>query len=274
MNAASADQGRLKGALPQKGRLAGDEITVFARFGKLFDLRDAVVVEIGGALPAGLVRDAGVRRWHAVDPRDFGDRIGDLPVVRHHVPILDFALPEGRCDLFFSSNAFQHVHRFREMLDHLATMAKPGAWLYANFGPIWSAPDGSHIENLKCRGKTYQFWNGPLHPAWAHLHYEPRELLDLLTPEHGEQLANELVTYIQKSAWINRMTLLDYESAVHDSMWQLMACLGCAEFGYSYLPGFPKEADYAILRAIAARAQAETSSFFIRDLELILRSPL
>lgn len=266
---------RFKGLLPPVGRLASDEVAAFDRFRQLFDLRDAVVVEIGGALPAAWVKDANVQAWHAVDPRDMGDRGETPPVVRHRVPILDFTLTGTACDLFFSSNAFQHVHGFREVLDHLASMAQPGAWLYANFGPIWSAPDGSHIEDLVFEGKTHQFWDGPLHPPWAHLVSSEEELAEQLTPRHGQPFARAIAEYIHRSTWINRQFLWEYQAAIADSPWEMAAFHGCADFGYAaYPPGWlEEESTRRRLEFLMHRHGQPAESFLARDLEVILRLP-
>src|ERR1043166_5898811 len=275
MRRTNSSQSRLIGSLPLIGQLANDEISAFDRFRQLFDLRDAVVVEIGGALPASLITNANIRVWHAVDPRDLGDRGNTAQIVRHRVPILDFTTNETPCDLFFSSNAFQHVHCFREVLNHLASLARPGAWFYANFGPIWSAPDGSHIEDLVCEGKTYQFWDGPLHPPWAHLCHSRDELREILAPMHGQPLARALTEYIHQSTWINRWLLWEYRQALEDSPWGVAAFRTCADFGYSAYP--PKwihdEQNRRRLEFLMAQYNQPADSFLARDLELILSLP-
>lgn len=267
---------RLTGALPGAARLASDEETVFGRFQSMFDLRGARVIEIGGRLKPRLVEGAGVRLWYSVDPRN-APRPADGPVLTVRAPASRLAgVERGSVDLVFSCNAFQHVADLAETLRHVAGFVRPGGHLYANFGPIWSAPDGSHVENLRCGGRVYNFWETTLLPSWAQLVYGEDELSEVLAAAHGAALARCVARYVFHSTWINRLFFEDYLRAVEASGWRPAFVGGCEAFDYAYEPPAVEHVLRSRLEGgrLAAEVQKrhgpDKRSLKIRDVEMIL----
>lgn len=74
-----------------------------------------------------------------------------------------FARPEfganqldGRFDVVFSQNCFEHYRNPQEVLSGMSRLLRPGGFVYAGFGPLWNSPFGSHLRSV-CKA------------PWAHL---------------------------------------------------------------------------------------------------------
>jgi SAM-dependent methyltransferase len=264
------------GSSPWRARLASDQETVFSRFVELCDLRGATVLEIGGMLPESLVAAAGVAAWWAVDPRNPAAE-GDGPVRPLRGRASALPLPDGSIDCVFSSNAFQHVHDLPETLDEAARVLKPGGVVYASFGPVWSAPDGSHIEALVWEGERYDFWDHSLLPSWAHLVGDEAELAAALAPLHGAGLAGAIARYVHRSDWINRLFFDDYARIFADSPLQVIGFGGCPDLDYEYRPPMigPPLAERLLPERLPAEVQArhgrDKKNLDARDVEVLLR---
>jgi SAM-dependent methyltransferase len=259
-----------------EARLASDQETVFSRFLDLCDLRGASVLEIGGLLGTDLVAAAGVAAWWAVDPRNpEGERHGAVRSLRGRASSVP--LPDASLDCAFSSNAFQHVHDLPETLTELARVLRPGGLVYANYGPVWSGPDGSHIEELIWEGKRYDFWDQSLLPSWSHLVFDEGELAAFLEPLHGVGLAGAVARYVHRSDWINRLFFDDYARIFAESPFQVVAFGGCPALDYEYRP--PAIAHPLSQRLSPERLAAEVQArhgrdkrdLQSRDIEVVLR---
>lgn len=261
--------------LPVTARLAADPATVFGHFAAIFDLAGAAVVEIGGRLPTPWVEAEGVRAWWAVDPRNTPAGEG---VVRAYDAVASaIPLPDASADLIFSCNAFQHIHGLGPSLEEMARVLRPGGYLYANFGPVWSAPDGSHVEDLEWRGERLQFWQGALLPSWAHLVFSERELVEVLTPVHGGALAGCLARYVHHSSWINRLFFDDYRRLVAASPLDIVQWQGNGTFDYPYdpppapLPWRERLHPERVAEAVRQRHGDHLRELQARDVECVLR---
>src|SRR5206468_933702 len=108
----------------------------------------------------------------------------------------------------------------------------PGGTIYAHFGPVWSAPDGSHIESLVVEGLRYDFWTHTLLPSWSHLVFREEELASLLAIVHPPSLAEALSSYVHHSRWINRLTWADHRRYLERCGLDIVLLNACTEFGY------------------------------------------
>jgi SAM-dependent methyltransferase len=260
------------------GRLATDQLAVFDWFRQLVRLEEAVIVEVGGRLPDDTVANTGVRRWWSIDPRNASatsDESAVVRTVRGHASKVPLA--DGDADHVFSCNAFQHISDVAATFAELARVLRPGGLFYANFGPVWSAPDGSHIEGLFWEGHQYNFWTETLLPAWSHLLLGEAQLAELLTPLHGRRFGKHIAKYVYRSKWINRMLLADYLRVIRASAFDIVYIRGTAEFGYSYNPPVVRHPLAIRLRpervtdALCARFGMCRSTASIRDVEWLLR---
>jgi SAM-dependent methyltransferase len=218
-----------------RGRLAEGEREVLTRFVDRFDPSGARVLEIGGCMPSHAIDEARAHAWCSVDPRipraATEGRIMRLPAVAERLP-----LPSSSHDLVFSCNALQHVADLTAVLDEVARVLVPGGLLYANFGPIWTAPDGSHVEGVEVAGQRLDFWNGALLPSWAHLVLDSAELMQAAIELHGPDVGTAIAAYVQGSPWINRLGWKDYLRSFGRGPLELVELATCAELGYDYEP--------------------------------------
>ena len=76
-------------------------------------------------------------------------------------------------DVIVSASAFEHVHRFDLAMREMYRILKPGGFLYAGFGPIWSTCYGHHMWFIH-QDQLINYWNVIL-PAYCHLLMTPKE---------------------------------------------------------------------------------------------------
>ena len=259
---------------PLDAPLAADEQQVFERFASLVPLHGLRVLEIGGRLPAALTESRGVRRWCSVDPRNTHAESSEYAALRGIAE--ELPLDRSSVDAVFASNSLQHVLRPEAALAEAARVLKPGGVLYANFGPIWSAPDGSHVEAFVFEGQRYDFWTHTLLPAWAHLVLDRGELTELLSAIHGNRFAAAIVEWLETSKWTNRLTLRDYARLCERSPLSVRRFAGTTEFGYGFTPPATEHPLGRDLSppGLAARAEARyglaPADLLVRDLEIVL----
>lgn len=262
-----------------KPSLAKNETSVFNQFKALFDLNESFVVEVGGNLSNKIVSKAGISHWCSVDPRNFQSYSGDLTSsIRGIASSLPF--PDDSVDYVFSCNAFHHILDLQSTLKELARVIKPGGSVYANFGPIWSAPDGSHIENLVVANREYNFWTDSILPSWSHLVFNQSDLFKLLAYEYEEELAMEVARFVHQTQWINRLTYNDYRKLFRESKFKLLFLGGSSEIDYFYNPPninhpLSEMLEYSRLTdTIFSRYGIEKSILSVRDIEVVLNKPL
>lgn len=199
------------------------------------------VLEVGGSsLPRALVSDTlGVGQWVCVDllGHDSG-RYQQSKLGRHYAEVTvapltaSSSIPDarycifdgaieaipaaflGRFDVVFSVNAFEHILRLDQALDRCHDALVDGGTLFAQFGPIWSGPAGSHFWVRQ--GLNF---NEPasLRP-WGHL-LETRQEIAAGFRAAGidEKSVNVATSQIFDSKFINRLHFEDYKAALDRS---------------------------------------------------------
>jgi hypothetical protein len=215
-------------------------------------LRGKDVLEVGGSLPDGFVRDVlGARRWIGIEeqtywseitasgglhgtpptaaiPRRIADalavdfeqgygvfsgRIEELPAALH-----------GRFDIVFSIAAFEHIHKLATTLDGIHLALKPGGRLFTIFAPIWSSARGHHLPRVRDQqGKVFEFNSSPI-PLWGHLLMRPEEMFRFLLDHTDRATAAEMVYYVYHSSHINRLFTEDYVAYCHASSLKVERC--------------------------------------------------
>lgn len=256
------------------GPIAWDEREVFQRFLKIFDIRGKRVLEIGGCLPPYLVSPA--RTWYSVDPRVKADRLtGGRVILRGFAENLPAVVSD--VDLVFACNSFQHVGDLVACFREIRRVLKPGGAVYANFGPVWSAPDGAHFENVRLKAGTYNFWHGAKIPAWSHLVLNADELTEMAVAAHGTHDGTVLANYVRDSTWINRLSIRDHIEIprAEGFMFERLSC--AYEFGYEFAspappPQFARKLNWsAISQAAVERFGVMPDAMRTRDVEYVLR---
>lgn len=256
------------------GPIAWNEREVFQRFLKLFDIQGMRVLEIGGSLPNDLVSPA--RMWWSVDPRVKVDIVtGRRMVLRGFAESLPTVVSD--VDLVFACNSFQHVGDLVACFREIRRVLKPDGAVYANFGPVWSAPDGAHFEDVRLKAGMYHFWHGAKIPAWSHLVLNAAELRELAVAVQGKHDGTILADYVRDSKWINRLSLRHHIEIPRNEgfMFERLSC--ASEFGYEFAsPAPPPKFEAALTWSAVSQAAVERlgmtpDTLRIRDMEYVLR---
>lgn len=249
------------------GKLAKDETQVFDAFCSRVSLEGARVIEIGGSIAPERTKAVGVREWHAVDPLNTSGNSDDRQYVRHQRSASSIPVEDGYFDFGFSSNAFEHIKDIPSALKEVARLLRPGGVLYSHFGPIWSAPDGHHLEAVLA-GECFEFWRNSVIPHWAHLALDELSLTKVLSDIVPSGLAKEVAEWVFHSSWLNRLSFEDYLTAFCSSPLHLIRLETSDEIDYQ-LP-FPHES-YGYLRGKAAQQLGIQSDIYTRDMLVVLK---
>jgi len=118
-------------------------------------------------------------------------------------------------DIIVSASAFEHIHQLDLALQEMHRILKPGGFVYAGFGPIWSTCYGHHLWFVH-NGQLVNYWNTIL-PAFCHLLMTPQELFDHCVGQHGQSLAEAIVQYVLFSKDQNHLFYEDYQHIIERS---------------------------------------------------------
>jgi SAM-dependent methyltransferase len=260
------------------GPVAADENDAFSRFTSLLAAGGLVVLEVGGNFDPSVAAAAGIAGWIAIDPLNTdGVRPPAGRTIRGSAH--QTGLPAASVDAVFSCNALQHIHPLAEMFAELHRVMRPGALGYLNFGPVWSAPDGSHVEGFCHGGKRYDFWSSSLLPPWSHLVLSASELGDLLGAQYGAAFGRELSHWVHTTTWLNRIPLHRLLEIVTASPLRPLSIRGTREFGYSYQPPLiahplaERLHRDVVRREAFARHGIPERHLDVRDIELVVERP-
>ncbi|MCX7747690.1 MAG: class I SAM-dependent methyltransferase [Clostridia bacterium] len=253
-----------------KSSLALSEYEVFSDFAGNFNLSGKAVLEIGGCLPYEYIKGCNPKVWVAVDPRN-----EDKTLNEQYKSVKGFAqlipAPNNTYDYIFSCNAFHHISQFEQAVKEFFRVLKPNGVVYSNFGPIWSAPDGSHLENVNYNGKVYNFWENRIVPDWYHLIYNCREIFDILSSRLEYGLAKTIAEYIYLSSWLNRMEYEDYSRILKKSPFKIEFFEGTTELGYEVtLPDYDNPYEWKV-KEWKERVGDRLNDYRLRDLKICLR---
>lgn len=186
----------------------------FAFFERVFDISGKDVLEIGGSLPPEFIAAAGTASWTSLDLKveqevhSPGYRLlqGDA----NSLP-----LPDGSCDLVFSSSAFEHMEDLPGVLSEAARVLRPGGVLYSDFGPIWSSAAGHHLRG-GAQAALVRAGLWPLEP-WSHLTLTRRQMGQFLTDRLEAVDKRTVERWLYRRTTLNRLFFEDYIHFFHAS---------------------------------------------------------
>lgn len=202
--------------------IAYDENTVFNNFRKFVDINDKKILEVGGNMDENIIFQYGVDEWISVDPKRSNFISNNKKYICKKLPLLECKLNKDYFDIIFSSNAFEHITNFNQNLSYMYRVLRSGGYLFSQFGPIWSAPDGHHLEDVKLKNGEYlNFWENNIIPNWYHLICTKNELLIKLQELYDFNDAKRIVDYVYESEYLNRLFFKDYIKAFLDTGFQI-----------------------------------------------------
>ncbi|NGZ59859.1 MAG: hypothetical protein CV081_05080 [Nitrospira sp. LK265] len=249
------------------GNIAASEGAVFANFCTAFNLKRKRVVEIGGMLPESEIEPLQVDSWVSVDPLC---NTSEHNLVRRVRSTADHLPAEtGKVDFVFSSNALEHIERLEVVMHEVHRVLIPGGVLYTHFGPIWSGPDGHHLETM-LDGQAYEFWREPYLPHWGHLALDPPEYQQFIEPVWGIQ-AHKITDWVYDSDWLNRLFFEDYLQLAVNSGLSLVHLETCDKVDYPYKPHKSYRLTDAELLSLAMDRTGRQRNLMARDVLMVLR---
>lgn len=140
-----------------------------------------------------------------------------LPRADAHVHEMDagaLTFDDASFDVIYSLATFEHLPDFAAALSEFERVLRPGGRVIAKWSPIWNAFNGHHY------GSTL---SDPAHRdidlPWAHLIFERESLAEYLCRGEGfsSQEADDAVSRIYESDWLNRLAVDQYEQAIERS---------------------------------------------------------
>lgn len=210
--------------------IAMDEETVFTHFNTHYSFEGKKVLEIGGSIPEKYVQNA--QEWVSIDPRNTNFVSNNYYYIQGYAQSVNY--PDNYFDYIFSCNSFHHISRFDEALSELYRVLKTDGIVFSIFGPIWSAPDGCHIEHVPYQKGFINFWEEQLVPDWYHLVYNFKELYTILSANMENKKAYAIAEYIFFSNWINRMSIFEYYECIKNSKFLVVEFAGSSDWGYDH----------------------------------------
>lgn len=216
------------------GKIAYDESYVFRNFSHSFELKGKRVIEVGGCLPEQMVIFQNVEEWVSIDPRNpqtkRNGKYSYIAGIASSIPVED-----NYFDFVFSCNAFEHINDLPDTIAELKRVLKPGGIIYAHYGPIWSGPDGHHIEYIELENRTLNFWEDYVIPHWAHLVFTEEELTNLLCRTFSKEDALKISYSVFNAEWVNRLSFEDYIQIFMGSGMRLCHLETTEEVDYPYI---------------------------------------
>ncbi len=123
----------------------------------------------------------------------------------------------------FSVSVFEHLNHFDACVSEMHRVLKPGGYVYADFGPIWSSSIGHHVYAV-ADGEEVRHWNPQKNPVpnYTHLLLGKSEMHDLLCDKVSEGLLDAILKWIYDQPFINRMFYEDYIRILEESLFEIV----------------------------------------------------
>lgn len=254
-------------------KIAFNEQIVFNNMTEFIDLKGKRVIELGGNLDEELVYNSGVCEWISLDPRKENYISSNGIYKCYKMNLLDYEVKENYFDVAFSSNALEHVNNLKGCLSYIYRSLKPEGEFFAHFGPIWSAPDGHHLEDVVLTDKSVlNFWELNYIPKWYHLLYGKEDLKKILMDKLSEDDAAILVEYIYESTYLNRLFFHDYIDLFLGTRFQINWLMTTGvidyELDYRFRNKYTDEEAYKLLCEMYGN-----DDYDCRDIMVLLKKP-
>lgn len=172
------------------------------------------VLEVGGALPEKYVKDFYYKSWTCLD-FSYRDFEGENNFKIIPADVSKVKLEENSYDTIISTNCFEHVNGLKQAFLNMYNFLRPGGYLSALFGPIWSCHNGHHIW-IKDGLDVYTF-NNEVIPPFGHLIYSETQLVNIIKNKIPENLIDETINQVYYDTGINRLFYEDYIELINSS---------------------------------------------------------
>lgn len=249
------------------GTIAYDELTVFNNFKSIFGLEGKRVLEIGGSLDFDYVIKENVDEWVSIDPVNSYYTSEKYKKIKGYGSKTDY--PDNYFDYIFSCNAFEHINDLKETINEARRVLKPGGILYSHFGPIWSAPDGHHLD-IEIEGRLTDFSTDYIIPHWMHILYTREESSNILLYKYNKDTTEEIVEAIYDSKWVNRLYFEDYVNIFNKSGLKIMKLETSETVDYPYVFPFYGIHEEEVKKRREEYLRNNNRNLYCRDILIVL----
>ncbi len=123
----------------------------------------------------------------------------------------------------FSVSVFEHLNNFDRCISEMYRVLKPGGYVYAEFGPIWSSGLGHHVY-ASVDGEEARHWDPTKNPVpnYAHLLMTKAEMKAYLENRLSEKLLEAVLSWVYDQPFINRMHYEEYIRIIEASPFEIV----------------------------------------------------
>lgn len=239
------------------------------------NLQDSNILEVGGSIHPDWLKGKNIKSWTAVDIY-FPNTIKSNNYTYLNADIIKTDLQPCYFDYVFSCNAVHHISPLQTFFERIFECLKPLGIAYLHFGPIWSAPDGHHLD-IKYKGIVFRFDGINIIPNWSHLLWSPEEMRAALIENFAEEFAIEVVDYIYFSNFMNRNFFEDYIEFAANAGFSFLHFSSSNHLDYEYHEPETGRLEYpsaqGLLSAIKIKVGEKRENFWARDLLMVLIKP-
>jgi len=170
------------------------------------------------------------------------EAVGVNPCLNEHRVLSKYSLlkedarslpfPDNSFDVIVSISVFEHVQNLDVALAEMYRVLRPGGYLFAEFGPIWSSVWGHHLWFY--HGDDVRDWRNTPLPPYAHLLLPEEELRAWCQDRYrDESLTAKICDFVYRSEEQNRLFYSDYEAIVSASQFTQLYMIGYADLPFS-----------------------------------------
>ncbi|WP_218934151.1 class I SAM-dependent methyltransferase [Rosistilla ulvae] len=163
-----------------------------------------------------------------------------------HMPFGD-----NQFDVITSVSVLEHVRDLELAVAEMFRVVRPGGYLWAELGPVWSGSWGHHLWIDSFQGKTVS-WRTHALPPYSHLLMTKEEMRGWCQKQYqNAELSEAIVEFVYHSDEQNRLFYSDYERIVQESPFETVFFVGIPDVPLR--PGYECSDSATLFRELALR---------------------
>ena len=257
-------------AMKSKHNLARYQVRSINTFQSLVPVdMDKPFLEIGSDLQGKTLMELNERGFKSLiginpefDKKIIGERNKELPegcmLAKGDIRSID--MPDESFGSIFSVSVFEHLLDFEKCVSEMYRLLSLNGYVYAEFGPIWPSSLGHHVH-ADYLSYSARHWDPVKNPIVNHSHLllSNDEMRKQLILELEEPFVDEIIDWIYKKPYINRMFFEDYMSILEQSDFEIVHIK------------YDKEYVSSELQSKLEKKYPDNKIFNVRNVEIILK---